>query len=452
MLTNISYTPLQAPTSTMVWDALLKDFKKREPKPEVIAGEYDEFVGVYMANFAAFKDAEFTVSTKQGLLYVDIPGQTNFELAPPDDEDLRAIMLAPSAKFKFVRNAKGKMNTLELHQGGAIFAMLRKGVKADLDLPLEELEPFFGMYDLAAFKSPVEVKIQNGHLAADLPGQMVVELKLPNEEGIWMFRPVPNIGIEFEFDDDGEVVALILHEKGKEKRGEKLKTKVREKPVNNDLPSLVEINELRGMQAFLDARAKLGNLQRQGSINFVHTGIIGSMQEVDAPDASFYNHTVMGKFGYSNTGYDGTTAWSDTAFDSYDEPKGMMLDQVLLGAPYVLHGDWEQSFDQVEVMRSASRDGSDYWVINLTRGSLPPMIIYLNQETGDIERMESRTVAVSGSKNPVTASFGDFREQFGLRLPFMLRTESDAAGATVVKIENMQANVKVDAKEFAPKK
>ncbi len=58
------------------------------------------------------------------------------------------------------------------------------------------------------------VTIQNGGLAVDIPNQLVFELKEPDEEGIWRFKLIDEIAVSFEFDDSGNVTAMMLHEAG----------------------------------------------------------------------------------------------------------------------------------------------------------------------------------------------------------------------------------------------
>lgn len=58
------------------------------------------------------------------------------------------------------------------------------------------------------------VTIQNGGLAVDIPNELVFELEEPDEEGIWRFKLIDEIGVSFEFDDSESVVAMKIHEAG----------------------------------------------------------------------------------------------------------------------------------------------------------------------------------------------------------------------------------------------
>jgi len=58
------------------------------------------------------------------------------------------------------------------------------------------------------------VTVQNGHLAVDVPNQLVFELEEPDEEGLRRFRIMPQIAVSFSLDDGGNVTSMSLHESG----------------------------------------------------------------------------------------------------------------------------------------------------------------------------------------------------------------------------------------------
>ena len=59
--------------------------------------------------------------------------------------------------------------------------------------------------------------------------------------------------------------------------------------------------------------------------------------------------------------FDGTKAWSDSAFDVYDEPKGVLLEQVMISPLMLYFGDWSQTFDKRRVLRAARVSGVAAW-------------------------------------------------------------------------------------------
>jgi CubicO group peptidase (beta-lactamase class C family) len=59
-----------------------------------------------------------------------------------------------------------------------------------------------------------QVVEKNGHLAIDVPGQMVFELQDPDGEGKWAFRITDQIAVSFDSDESGQVVGLRMYQAG----------------------------------------------------------------------------------------------------------------------------------------------------------------------------------------------------------------------------------------------
>jgi len=78
-------------------------------------------------------------------------------------------------------------------------------------------KPYLGTYyaNFAHYKnSPFRVLFQNGHLALDIPDQLVFELKEPDKDGRWAFAISDKITIGFKKDTDGKVISMNLKQSG----------------------------------------------------------------------------------------------------------------------------------------------------------------------------------------------------------------------------------------------
>ena len=76
---------------------------------------------------------------------------------------------------------------------------------------------YLGKYvaNLGSFKdAEFTVLVQNNRLAIDMAGQSVVELKDPDEQGMWYFAVSDAIAVSFERNDTGDVIILKWHESG----------------------------------------------------------------------------------------------------------------------------------------------------------------------------------------------------------------------------------------------
>jgi CubicO group peptidase (beta-lactamase class C family) len=82
----------------------------------------------------------------------------------------------------------------------------------------DEMKPLLGTYyaNFGSFKdAPFQVEFRCGKLALDIPGDLVYELKEPDDEGRWRFAMNDAAGVSFQRDSEGKVLALVLHKGGK---------------------------------------------------------------------------------------------------------------------------------------------------------------------------------------------------------------------------------------------
>jgi len=81
----------------------------------------------------------------------------------------------------------------------------------------EDLAQFAGSYeaDFASFRDQVfEVRVENGKLGVDVPGQMFFTLAAPREDGRRPFELTDQVAVSFQQDANGAVRALRMHQNG----------------------------------------------------------------------------------------------------------------------------------------------------------------------------------------------------------------------------------------------
>lgn len=82
----------------------------------------------------------------------------------------------------------------------------------------DEMKPLIGIYyaNFGPFQNaPFEVVFRCGKLALDIPGDLVYELREPDEEGRRRFALNDAAGISFQKDSEDKVSALVLHRSGR---------------------------------------------------------------------------------------------------------------------------------------------------------------------------------------------------------------------------------------------
>ncbi len=79
----------------------------------------------------------------------------------------------------------------------------------------EKYKPYLGVYvaNFAHFvNEPFTVTIKNGHLAVDIPSQLVFELEDPDEKGVWRFTFTDEMSVSFERGLGGNIDLMKIHQ------------------------------------------------------------------------------------------------------------------------------------------------------------------------------------------------------------------------------------------------
>ncbi len=445
LLANVTATPLQRGSLALVFETLLREedppapVEAAAPKP---AG-FDGLVGDYVANFAHFKEATFKVSVTEGKLAVDVPGQMNFTLKEPDEEGKRYFELTNEIAVSFLVGDDGLADVLVMHQHGYDFECPREGYEYPIEVPLEELEKYLGKYRDDTLGEDVEILIQNNHLAVDIPSQMVVELRPPDEEGFWAARMSGDKGLVFK-EEDGRVVAVTAVD------GEVRYDCPRLDPEDVVvLPTIEEIHALRKSDERRKALAALGTFRMSGPIRFAQSGVEGTGVATVAANDRFDLRIDVGKFGQSRTSHCNGRCWAQSAFEPFDELTGDRLVQARLGHPMALIADWREFFEEEKVLRADTLDERSVYLVELKTGDVPPTTAYVDAETGDVVRADSTLLLPDGmGRLPMKTTSSGFREVHGLRMPAESIVSNPSFGRLIAAYDTLETGVELPADYF----
>lgn len=428
LLTNASVSPLQQLSINMVWEALLGEWE--EDGGEV---EYEPYIGEYIANFGQFKDTEFTVLVQNDRLAIDVPGQQIFELKEPDEEGKWYFIISSDIAVSFERDDVGNVVSMKLYQAGFTFELPRKGVEVKPDIPLDELQKYLGSYYSEELGTTVKVLIHNNRLAIDWPGQMVYELYPPDENGIWVFRVLPDMTVKFNETADGIVESLVYSEFGKQ---------FLMSMVEGDfLPTVEDILALRQTDSRQTAIKNMGDFRIDGTVLSVQSGVEGNFSTYVSGNGRYRVDTDYGRYGYSRTAVNGDHAWVESSFAPFDELHGTLLEQAKLGHPAVEEGDWREFYDSIQVLRADTFNGQEVYVLELSHGELPPETIFVDADTGYILKSVVVVMQEGGIGIPVTTLYEDYREVDGIYMSFRSVSSNEQTGRTIVQWNNIEVNL-----------
>ncbi len=439
LLVNLSAAPLQGMVSGMFVEAMLADLPSAEASAANDQEDLSLFTGKYVANFATFKDARFTVSEKDGALAVDVPGQMNFELKAPDEEGKRYFALTDQIAVSFDRNDEGDVVGLKMYQSGMTFELPREGVVIAAEIPLVELERYLGTYHLEEADKDFEVVIQNQRLAVDIPGQMVVELRPPTDEGNWIFRMSDLHSVSFQEDETGAIASITLQEPNDTRVLPRIQTS-----EETALPTLDALMALRG-----GTESEPTAIKFSGSINQVHSGVSGTFTAA-ASGRSQRVDLDFGRFGWTRVIVTDTEGWSESSLAPTTEFEGKFLRQAQNDQPAGWIGDFRPLFDSVKVLKMEMLDGLETVVLGLDTEDLPRMTLYLDAKTGDVVKTERSIIEPSlGITVPTTLLHSDFRVVDGRRIAHQTSASNQFSGEALIRIETVEFVDQLDPELFA---
>lgn len=413
--------------------------------PEARAGdaEYLEpYLGRYIANFAAFSNEVFTILERDGGLALDIPSQMEFVLNPPDEEGQWQFALTDEIEVSFERDEAGNVVALIIHQGGGEFEAPREGVALEPEIDLAEIEPYVGDYREDDGVEMITVLVQNQRLAVRFPSGNVLDFNAPDDDGRWVSRAKPDLAVAFEESETGAVVGANIYRPGEEP----VLRLTRSESSGPALPTVAELMELRGTTG----PAPVETMRTAGRVVFPQSAVEGRFESTTAGDDRLRVDIDLDRFGQIQVALDADRAWraSSVEPEPFMEITGDMLEQIRLGHASVLFGDWRLYFDSVRVVRAGDLDGRPIYLVRLESAGLPPMMLSVDAETGDVLE-DRRTMVIPGLGGlPVTTTYADYRDVGGMRIPFRSVESNEQTGRTIYEIESVEVNVDVDPERF----
>ena len=400
LLMNISASPLQNTIHDLVFTHLLSGSPSHDPDAAPISqAQLERLAGEYIfTNPAASADGEptqtWTVTVNNNKLFIDIPGQTNYELNFPNDEGFWPFAVAPSQiRIKFTQENDEPATQLTLFQAGMELVLPRKGTTINhADEPgaidVSALSKYLGIYKLEPL-GEVTVNITDGALAVDVPNQTNFLLAWPDENNRWNLRAVPNAAIEFDEPTDGKTYAeaFVLHQGGMRLRA----TRTDDGPSADHKP-LPTIDDLITRRLAHNARPIGPNEPARivYNVKLAHQGIDGTAtHELEGINARRTN-TDFGVFGNSTTIILNNAGRESGSFAltkdlSAKEAELQRLDNPALFAT----PDLRTVLNDLRVTAIRTIDGREAAIVAFTYNNTDDVTIVLDTETGDI--LEFRT-------------------------------------------------------------
>jgi hypothetical protein len=247
-----------------------------------------------------------------------------------------------------------------------------------------------------------------------------------------------NVGLGFTFEESqtGAVSAMTFHRPG-------ALPVMRLTPVASTLPTVAEIMTLRRIAA----ASALGTMRTTGSVRVPQSAVEGRFSLSTAGDDRLRLDLDLDGSVQIRTVPNKDRASQSVSGASSREPTRKQLAQTRLGPPSVLFGDWRKYYDAVRVMRASELGGRKIYVIQLESAGLPPTLLSLDAETGDVLQTQRTMSSVDGAI-PVTTTYSDYREVGGMRVPHRYVESTEIAGRTIYHVERVEVGVTLAPETF----
>ena len=133
------------------------------------------------------------------------------------------MLFRSPAEVTFERDSKSKVVAVVLHQNGRDLRGLRQAAapaRGKITLPVETLRQYVGQYPLAP-EFVLSVSVADGQLHVQASGQSRFPVFASGPDTF--FYEVVEAGLTFERDAAGKVVAVVLHQGGRDQRAPRAK-------------------------------------------------------------------------------------------------------------------------------------------------------------------------------------------------------------------------------------
>ncbi len=430
LLTNVTVTPLQGGSVSLVFDTLFGE----EKESRGLAGiNTDELIGKYIANFGPFSDKTFEVMMKDGKLAVDVPGQTTFVLKAPNDEGKWYFALTDTIAVSFNKNEDGKVTSMRFYQAGMEPEFIREDYEPKPESPLHVTAPIVGKYRDEKGGVDVDVSVKKGRVVVNASGKGTFTLLPPKDGDLWRLRPRPE-AIQFRFNknDDGSVKSMSRIQGGKEVEMPRI-----DKATASQIPSVKELIALIKKGAG-NWEGKPAGIRMTGVANFVHQGVKGKTEMVFTPDGKYLTRQDLGELATVTEAFDGERGFVDASISRFVEAKGDTLRLMKMRHPAWLVADWQEAYKEITITGEAELDGKRTFIVALSGEGLPERTLHVDAENGRVVNEEMMQPVGDVGQIPVNIEYSDYRSVAGVMLPFRVSSDTQVAGTTELVFEQVE--------------
>jgi len=446
MLANAADQRIDDEVFKIVMASLFADFdsgfaENEHADPTEVSGSY---------HFPAM-GANLRVDDQNGDIFLTMPGQGSTILDAPGPDGSRSFAANPGISVRFVRDEEGHVLGMRYSQEGREHFLPRLGVDAETPevgsvgpLSPNEVSGVIGRYRYDLYNGSVQVVRTDDGLAMHIPWEHTHPLVWLEDEGFWAFEDDISVRLNFIDRGDGVASAIDFIVNGADYE----LTRIQDAPAFG-LPTIEDLMTLRNSSLGSQLWERVGAIRIEGRVYFENLGVDGPAKALLAGEDRYRLDVSLGRFGKVSTGLDASGAWTASTTGGFKTIEGDALAQARLQHPAVVFQDLRDHFLFVEVVGRTEFNGEQAYVVKASPRDAPVLELTLSAQSGATLKVEGFTFDLENGSVPVVTVFEDYRDVFGVRMPFRIIEQTPSAGRTLTQYDNVRINVPVDDDSFA---
>jgi hypothetical protein len=201
------------------------------------------------------------------------------------------------------------------------------------------------------------------------------------------------------------------------------------------------IDRSGGVQAYANAK----NVSMSGTVEMTGRNISGTVTIFEEGTKSYTAMDFPG-IGKVEEGYDGETAWEDSALEGPRILEGDEKAAAKRAAALALITSWRDVYKDARTIGPAEVDGKPAWKVEMTPKEGKPETFFFDQESGLLVRI-SAVLSTAMGEISTEATMSDFRSVDGILTPYAI-SEKAMSQNIVMRFSKIAYNADIPADKF----
>jgi hypothetical protein len=194
-----------------------------------------------------------------------------------------------------------------------------------------------------------------------------------------------------------------------------------------------------------EAYAKAKNMSASGTVEMAGRNISGTVTIFEEGQKSYTAMDFPG-IGKVEEGFDGETAWEDSALEGPRILEGDEKAAAKRAATLALITSWREVYKDARTAGEADVEGRPAWKVEMTPKEGKPETFFFDKDSGLLVRI-SAVLSTAMGEIPTEATMSDFRVVNGILTPFT-QTEKAMSQNIVMRFDKIAYNADIPGARF----